>query len=271
MSRIQDILDKAERDGTAGRMPSTVVAAPAPQASPAPSIDGTSALDSSFMPALAVATETRAAVPTLHPALVAAIAPHSTVAEQYRAIRSRLAQREETMPLRSMLVTSPGAGDGKSVTAANIALTMAQEFQRNVLLVDADLRGAAVHDLFGVDGSPGLADVLSGAASLDDALLYLEDLRLTVLPAGNTPPFPAELLGSASMRQLIDTLRNRFDRIVFDAPAATPLADTSMLAPLIDGVLMIVRAGVTQRPALDEAFEAFDEQRVLGVVLNDTK
>jgi protein-tyrosine kinase len=271
MSRIQDILAKAERDGTAGRPHATAVAAPVPGAAPATSIDGTSALDPAFIPSIGEIAAARSAVPTLHPALVAAIAPHSTVAEQYRAIRSRLAQREDAMPLRSLLVTSPAPGDGKSLTASNLALTMAQEFQRNVLLVDTDLREPSVHDLFGVDSTPGLSDVLSGSMSLDDALIYLPDLQMTLLPAGTTPPFPAELLGSAAMRHLIDMLRNRFDRLVFDAPTAAPLADARTLAPLVDGVLMVVRAGVTQRPALDEALTVFDARQIVGVVLNDTK
>src|SRR5688572_14754350 len=143
----------------------------------------------------------RTARATLHPALVAAIAPHSMIAERYRAIRSRLALQEEGGPLRSIAVTSPGAGDGKSVTAANLALTMAQEFQRNVVLVDADLRGSSVHRLFGLDTTPGLAEVLAGEAALEDAMVYLPDYRLTILPAGRTPQFPTELLGSTAMRR----------------------------------------------------------------------
>jgi capsular exopolysaccharide synthesis family protein len=269
MSRIQDILAKADRDGTAGRMPPPPAPAPQARAAAAHPVDGSSALDSSFVSAPTGAAPPRSALATLHPALVAAIAPQSTVAEQYRAIRARLAQREESQPLRSILVTSPAAGDGKSVTAANMALTMAQEFQRRVLLMDADLRAAAVHEMFGVDRGPGLSEVLSGAVSLDDALIHLPDHRLTLLPAGETPPFPAELLGSIAMRRLLETLRHRFDRTVLDAPAVAPLADAGTLAPLADGVLMVVRSGITQRPALDEALAAFDEQKVLGVVLND--
>lgn len=259
MSRIQDILAKAERDGTTGRL-----TAPPPVT---PTTAGTSALDPAYAP-LAEPAGPRTAIATLHPALVAAIAPHSRVSEQYRGIRARIAQREASGPLRAIVITSPGAGDGKSITAANLALTMAQEFQRTVVLVDTDLRGAAVHQLFGVERGPGLAEVLAGTASLDEALVHLPDHRLTILPAGETPAFPAELLGSAAMRRLTDTLRTRFDRLLFDAPAVAPLADTGTLAPLADGAVMVVRAGVTTRPALDEALQAFADEKVLGVVLN---
>jgi capsular exopolysaccharide synthesis family protein len=276
MSRIQDILAKAERDGTTRQQAVPMPIAP---------VDGSSALDTASFrtPSLsAVATavadapepqaaELRTATATLHPALVAALMPHSPIAEQYRAIRTRLAHREEHVPLRTLMITSPGQGDGKSVTSGNLALTMAQEIQRNIVLIDADLRSPAVHSLFGVVGTPGLAEVLAGTATLDEALIYLPDFRLTILPAGAAPQFPTELLGSNAMRRVIDALRARFDRLLLDVPAVTPLADVGTLAPLADGVVMVVRAGVTQRPALDEALAGFDQNQVVGIVLNETK
>lgn len=307
MSRIQDILAKAERDGTARRTqptpmvpsvtpPAAFVPQPAASARPAAAprsdlvearVDGTSALDNApFVPspisaavgapaapiavALAPTAEGRTAVPVLHPLLVAAIDPHSEAAERYRSIRARISHREETTPVRTMMVTSPGAGEGKSITAANLALTMAQEFQRRVVLVDADFRGSSLHALFGLEGVPGLADVLAGDATLDDVMVYMPDYRLTLIPAGRTPQFPTELLASSAMRRAIDSLRDRFDRTIVDTPAVLPLADAGTFGPLVDGVLMVVRAGVTLRPALDRALAAFDDDKMLGVVLNDT-
>lgn len=302
MSRIQDILSRAERDGTARRTQSSpTLVPPAPEYTPQdygpPAIDGTSALDRSpfiqvkepvvpvAMPVVPVAApvaapvaqpvspaivEGRAAHAILHPALVSAIAPHSAVAEQYRAIRSRITQHEEHGPLRTVMITSPGGNEGKSITAANLALTMAQEIQRQVVLVDADLRAPSLHALFGIDISgPGLAEVLTGEATIDEALVYLPDFRLTVLPAGGAPQFPTELLGSASMRRTLDTLRARFDRVLLDLPAVMPLADVGTVAPLADGVVMVVRAGTTQRPALDQALAALEDTKILGVVLNE--
>ena len=279
MSRIQEILAKAERDGTTRRSQATPVAAPAATTSAFPVTEGATALHPKpFMPAPAAEArsvsslqlaEPRTARATLDASLVAALAPHSVAAERYRALRTRLTQHEDAAPLRSLLVTSPGAGDGKSVTAANLALTLAQEFQRNVLLIDADLRASTIHALFGLEPQPGLTEVLTGDAALDDALVYLPDHRLTILPAGGAPQFPTELLGSTAMRRALDTLRARFDRILVDVPAVAPLADTGTLAPLADGVLMVVRAGVTQRPALEQALATFEERKVIGVVLND--
>jgi capsular exopolysaccharide synthesis family protein len=274
MSRIQEILAKAERDGTARRPSPVPQAAPAPApvatmaaVTPRPPVEGTSALEPAALPQ----PEQRVAAATLHPALVAALAPHSAVAEHYRAIRTRLAHREDHGPLRTLIVTSPGAGEGKSVTTANLALTMAQELQSNVVLVDADLRSPAAHSLFGIEGAPGLTEVLAGNASLDEALVYLPDLRLTILPAGNAPQFPTELLGSNAMRRTLDSLRARFDRVLLDAPPVAPLADVGTVAPLTDGAVMVVRAGVTLRPALDQALATFEPGQVVGVVLNEAQ
>ena len=312
MSRIQDILAKAERDGTARRTQTETFTPPPPVPFPpapthattpppvaagpvaSPRVEGSSALDTfaptpvapvaatlapapaPVVPSLAAVAsqaapvvEARAAVPTLHPLLVAAINPHSPVAEQYRTVRSRISHREETMPIRTLMVTSPGPGDGKSITVANLALTMAQEFQRRVVLVDGDFRGSSIHSLFGLTATPGLAELIAGEATLDDVMLQLPDYRLTIIPAGRTPQFPTELLSSTLMRRVVDTLRSRFDKVLFDMPAVAPLADVATFAPMADGVLMVVRAGVTQRPALNDALNVFDEEKVIGVVLND--
>lgn len=277
MSRIQEILAKAERDGTAraaqrseeataardavGRMAPPMALAPTPVLTPRAA--------AATAAALTPLDQIRTVEAILHPALLSAIEPQSVVAERYRAIRARLMHGEATTPLRAVVVTSPGAGEGKSITAANLALTMAQEFQRNVLLVDADLRNPAVHTLFGIEQGPGLSDVLAGEASLDDVLVYSPECRLTLLPAGNSPEYPSELLGSSAMRRLLDTLRSRFDRVLLDSPAVIPVADVGTLAPMLDGAVMVVRAGVTKRPALDQALAVFEERQRLGIVLND--
>ncbi len=171
----------------------------------------------------------------LDPHLVAALAPTSLAAEQYRSLRTRIKRAESGRALRTIAITSPNKGDGKSLTAANLALTMAQEFQQRVLLLDGDLRRPSVHQLFGLSEAPGLGDVLMNAAELDHALVLLPEHHLTVLPAGLPPSNPAELLGSAAMRRVLDTLRTRFDRILIDMPPVAPLADLHILAPMADG------------------------------------
>ena len=279
MSRIQDILNKAERDGTTrrtrglsneGLMSPPPPAGPRPQpaayepAQPAPPAWTPAATAAAIEPVQTVAPT------TLDPHLVAALAPQSLAAEQYRSLRTRIKRAENGRAVRTIVITSPAKGDGKSLTAANLALTMAQEFQQRVLLIDADLRRPAVHRLFGLQDGPGLTDVLMGGLELNQALVNVENHHLTLLPAGAIPNHPAELLGSASMRRVLDTLRTRFDRILIDMPPVAPLADLHIVAPMVDGVLMIVRAGVTPRPAIERALAGLDMSKVLGLVLNES-
>jgi protein-tyrosine kinase len=279
MSRIQDILSKAERDGTARRTRSlidegephpTVTLSPRP--STAPPFDARSQAPAWTSAATApeLDPEPAQATATLDPHLVAALAPQSFAAEQYRSLRTRVKRAENGRAVRSIVITSPNKGDGKSVTAANLAITMAQEFQQRVLLVDGDLRRPAIHKLFGVQDGPGLVDVLVGAVDLNQALVHVPEYNLTLLPAGTTPTHPAELLGSAAMRRVLDTLRTRFDRILIDMPPVAPLADMHIVAPLADALLMIVRAGVTPKPAIERALAGLEMSKVLGLVLNES-
>jgi protein-tyrosine kinase len=335
MSRIQDILNKAERDGTARRTrglgeeyaprpaddtmqargladapaarslndearsrplapesarvsapPASRLApgladAPRQAAWPSPAATPEAARSSEPLsaaeaqgtrsaPAYAAVVEGTRTVADLDHHLVAALAPTSLAAEQYRSLRTRIKRIESGRVLRTIAVTSPSKGDGKSLTAANLALTMAQEFQQRVLLIDCDLRRPSVHRLFGVSEGPGLGDVLMNGAELDHALVALPEHHLTILPAGLPPSHPAELLGSAAMRRVLDTLRTRFDRILIDVPPVAPLADLHILAPMVDGLLMIVRAGVTPKPAIERALAGLDASKVLGLVLNES-
>lgn len=313
MSRIQDILTKAEREGTArrtrsltedynrrerpeeprtARQPSELPPALPPRLARGSEADARarslepSAPSSEAIPLPApsahaphrtrgaavevpITDATGRSAPALDPRLVAALAPSSLAAEQYRSLRTRLKRAESGRSLRTIAITSPAKGDGKSLTAANLALTMAQEVQQRVLLVDCDLRRPNVHRLFGLDPTPGLVDVLMNAATLDQVLVWLPEQQMSVLPAGIPPSNPAELLGSATMRRLLDTLRSRYDRILVDVPPVAPLADLHVLAPLVDGLLMIIRAGMTQKPAIDRALAGLDPSKVLGLVLNE--
>lgn len=279
MSRIQEILNKAEREGTARRTRgftetsgAAAAVAPAPVVPPAARVSP-SAFEAPADTWTAAAPTTDSVpevtgTPTLDARLVAALAPQSPPAERYRLLRTRIKRAENGRAIRSIVITSPAKGDGKSLTAANLALTMAQEFSQRVLLLDADLRRPTLAQLFGIAESPGLSDVLLGADEIDRALVYLPDQHLTVLPAGSPSAQPAEMLGSTAMRRVIDTLRGRFDRILIDMPPVAPLADVHVISPLIDGLLMVVRAGITPKPAIERALSGLDMGKVLGLVLN---
>lgn len=291
MSRMQTILEKAERDGNVARVAiigdtagATALAFdPTTMAAPSPVITGyAGAVAVPASPALAppVAVEP-VTVPAATPPsvravtsagldrnLVAALKPGAPTAEQYRALRTRLAHSDHGVPIGAVLVTSPGRREGKSLTCANLALTMAQDVQTRICVVDADLRQSRLHTLFGIPDTPGLVDVLTGRATLAESLVRLEDQQIVVLPAGQIAAHPAELLGSTAMRRTIDTLRTQFDRVIIDAPAIGPLADVGILSPLVDGLLLVVHAGVTTKPAIQEAVATIGTDKLLGVLLN---
>jgi protein-tyrosine kinase len=284
MSRIQNILDKAEREGATLRTSRVAVSVAAPgtidlpsSAPPDPSAVITPgapahqhrppAATAAGLPAIADAESLTA---RLNPLLVAGLAPKSPAAEQYRALRTRLGQAEGTAVLRSVLVTSPHKGEGKSITSANLALTMAQELQRRVVIVEADLRKPSLQQMFGLPIGPGLSEFLTGAVDLKDVIKFLSEYHLAVIPGGAEPMNPAELLGSTAMRRLLDHLRTRFDRVILDTPPVLPLADVAVLASIVDGVLLVVRAGVTPKPSIENALRGFDSTRLIGVVLNES-
>jgi capsular exopolysaccharide synthesis family protein len=274
MSRIQNILDKAEREGAVRRIrpladqPTGNVATVDPPATfcppptaAAPEPDVSAATASALMRVVRGAR--------LSPSLIAAMSPSGIAAEQYRALRTRIVHRENGGAVNVVLITSPGRGDGKSLTVANLGLAMAQEYQQRVCVVDADFRSPQQHRLFGLPEAPGLSDVLTGRVSVEEALVALEEHHLSVMPAGTRSAHPAELFGTTAMRRTLEALRSRFDRIVIDAPAAAPLADVGILTPLVDSVVLIVRAGVTSKPAIHDAIAAVDAGKLLGIVLNE--
>jgi capsular exopolysaccharide synthesis family protein len=200
--------------------------------------------------------------------LVAISVPGSSAAEQFRLLRTRIESREQGRRAQILLVTSPRIGDGKTTTSANLALTMAQEFQQTVVLVEADLRRPTLAAQFGVQAEPGLVDVLVGAATLEDALVTVPGYHLALLPAGIAAARSTELLASTVMQRVLASLRARFSRIVIDTPPVA-LADTHVLARQADGVLVVVRAGVTPRPAVERALAGIDRERLMGIVLNE--
>lgn len=204
------------------------------------------------------------------PLLVAATEPGSAAAEQYRLLQTRLEAHDVARRTQVLLVTSPQLGDGKTTTSANLALTMATEFEHRVVLVEADLRRPALAAQFGLRVEHGLVDVLMGGLPLEAALVRVPGHRLTLLPAGAEAARSTELLASSMMHRTLEELRARFDHIVVDTTPVA-LADTHVLARLADGVLVVVRAGITPRPALERALASIDRERLVGIVLNEVE
>ena len=208
---------------------------------------------------------------TLDKDMVAALQPFSPAAEQFRTLRTRIAQVESAGQRRVILVTSPGDGDGKTVTVANLALTMAQEFQRQVLLIDADLRNARLHECLGIAARAGpVRRPRRRRRRSTTRWCRCPSTGVIVLPAGSPHGRPTELLSSEPMRRLVENLGRRFDRVVIDSTAAH-FADAGVLEPLVDGVLLVVRAGRTSRPAVGRALGLVPRAKLLGLVLNDSR
>lgn len=194
----------------------------------------------------------------------------STAAEAYRTLRTNLIFSQTGRALKSVIITSASPGEGKSTTSSNLAAAFAQQGMR-VLLVDADLRRPTLHTIFGTPREPGLTQVLVGQMELEAALQETSVPGLSLLTSGVLPPNPAELLGSPVMRELLRTMVDGFDMVILDTPPVMAASDSSVLASMVDGVVLVVRAGRTERSMAQQAVRQLTSvgARVLGAALND--
>jgi len=199
---------------------------------------------------------------------IALLEPESFIAEQFRMLRSRLDSLAAESPIRSVAVTSANAGEGKRNVSINLAVVTAMSVGRKVLLIDCDLRRPMVHRSLGVEPERGLAEILLGRASVDEAIVELPGTNLDVLGVRLKPENPSELLASDRMRDLVIEMAERYDRVILDTPATLGLPDSKIVSELCDGFLMVVRAGETARGDVEAALEVLDRRRVLGLVLN---
>lgn len=201
--------------------------------------------------------------------LVAASAPRSPISEAYRVLRTNIHFADVDHPIKSILMTSAGPMEGKSLNAANLAIVMAQAGLKTVL-VDCDLRRPSQHRLWGISNETGLTNSLLAQSFSDGFMSPTRLENLTVYPTGALPPNPAELLGSERMHQLKAQLEKEADIIIIDSPPCFPIADAAILARMTDGVLLIVDSGRSRRDEVLRAKELIQNAggRILGVVLN---
>ncbi|RBW68894.1 CpsD/CapB family tyrosine-protein kinase [Bacillus taeanensis] len=201
--------------------------------------------------------------------LIAHYKPKSPFTEQYRTIRTNIQFASVDQDIRTLMVTSPGPGEGKSTTAANIAAVIAQQGKR-VLLIDADMRKPTVHYTFQTSNTQGVTNVLTRQLTLNEAVLATEVENLSILSSGPVPPNPSELLGSKMMDQLIDEALKTFDMVIFDTPPILAVTDAQIVANRCQGSVLVVSSGKTENEAALKAKESLEhaKAKLLGVVLN---
>ena len=187
--------------------------------------------------------------------------------ESYRALRTRLLRLQGTSGLRSVVLTSAMAGEGKTLTTANLALCCAQLDEIRILVIDGDLRTRGLTQLFGAEG-PGLGDVLSGQADFQDAIQATDNANLYVLGAGNCSMPTPELYSRAQWRNLVSWCGENFRVVLVDSPPVLPVADFEQIISACDGVLVVVRALQTNREMLKRTALRVDSKKLIGVVFN---
>jgi polysaccharide biosynthesis transport protein len=200
--------------------------------------------------------------------LIASQHPFSLISESYRTIRSSLLLTQMEQPLRVVLLTSARPGEGKTSVTLNLALTLAQSGRR-VVIVDADLRAGNCHRMLGLTNRRGLADVLSNGLTLEESLQRTAVDGLFFIARGAIPPYPADLLGSGTMQEVLQTLRERFDLVLIDSPPAIAVSDAEILSVQCDGVCLVLRAQKTPAEAVQRMVERLEMvgAKILGTVL----
>jgi protein-tyrosine kinase len=189
-------------------------------------------------------------------------------AEQFRTLRSRLYQLRNSQPLRTLLVTSSMAGEGKTFVASNLVRSIVRQAERRVLVIDADLRRPRLHTVFGAPSAPGLTDYLRGGVDELSIIQYGETGNLCLIPSGNKVSDPSELLSNGRMKTLLERFASVFDWIIIDSPPCLPVADAGVIAHWCDGLLLVVRAEFTPSALIAKSRKELKGRNVVGVVLN---
>jgi len=197
--------------------------------------------------------------------------PYSFEAEQFKKLRTNILFPNTGRSPRSILVTSAVPGEGKSFVAANLSVSIANNIDKHVLLMDCDIRKPCIHSRFGFKNLPGLSEYLSGERTLESVFARTAVNRLAILPGGLPPANPSELLSSMRMTDLLKEIVARYrDRyIVIDAPPPQLCAETNAIARQVDGILLVIKYGSTKQDAINDLIDLFGKKNIIGVVFNE--
>jgi receptor protein-tyrosine kinase len=300
MTRLNDALERARRQGERSDQPDAAPFAP-PEESPAPETSEiwrfdedlplgtvaqqaapTDALPTDVTPPDFPAELPGEAAGSVEPGyaflnadterkLIIGSEANATLVEQFRRAAAALHHAQRQTGARTVMVASAVEAEGKTLTAANLALTLSHSYQKQVLLVDADLRRPSIHQVFGLDNRVGLVDILKQDATETRLTAQQLSPTLWVMTAGHPTSDPMGGLVSEAMRQFLVEAAEQFDWVVLDTPPVALLTDANLLAAMIDHALLVISAGTTPYPMVSRAIEAIGVSRILGVVLNRTE
>ena len=280
MAKVLEALERARQERLkkmeGSLEPEAQIQAPMQPSALAPSAGegeapSTTRVDASRAPSVSAALQRKEALRPASDIIVGFHEENSPVTEQIRHIRSNMDSVLADYRTRTIAVTSPVSGDGKTVITANLACVLADSPDQKVVLIDADMRKPDQHHLLGVPAGPGLSEYLQGQCELSEAMYATCIPNLTVIPAGRTPKKPTVLLGSERMHMMISGLQRTYQWIVFDTPPLLPVTDATIIGRECLGTILVVRMGQTPRTVIERAQTLLAEMRlpVLGCILND--
>lgn len=197
--------------------------------------------------------------------------PKSITAESYRSLRTNIQYSSIDKQVKTLVVTSSNAGEGKSTVAGNLAYTFFQNGKR-VLIIDCDLRKPSLHRKFNVSNEEGLTDVLIGTSKLNNVMKKIDD-NLYLLTTGTLPPNPAEIIGSNTMENFLEQCKINFDYIILDTPPILPVTDSKLLAIKADATVVVVRSEISKSKHVSQAFKELEKvnANIIGTILNDVE
>jgi protein-tyrosine kinase len=261
MSRVHDALRRAEQSGIASTAPA-----------PRPAARGSAVMDAGpDMQGLLEQVEEVRFMAATDSLLIDVTRPHEAPMEEFRMLRTRLNHMKSLQPIHSVVVTSASPAEGKSLTAANLALAQAHLAGNMTLLADFDFRRPIVHTLFGIDRTPGITDYLLGKIPLHKAIRRVAGTNLYLMPAGEAVINPLELLNLREVKQLVDRLPAVFNWMILDSPPLLFAADASLLSTLCHGTLLVVRIGHTTIDSVTRAMQSLCNDNVMGIVVNGAR
>lgn len=259
MSRVHDALRRAETTLTPGAGPAAERGAGGRGVAPIPAEELRGLLEK---------VQVIPFTPSPDASLLDAARPSEAPAEEFRSLRTRLNHLQSLQPIHSIVLTSASPAEGKSFTAANLAIAQSQLEGNLTLLADFDFRRPVVHTLFQVPRSPGITDYLQGKATLEEIIKRIEGTNLCIMPAGEAVLNPLELLNLSEVKHMLDRLPSVFNWVVLDTPPLLFAADANLLSTLCHGLVLVVRIGATTIDSVTRAMGSLCQNNILGIVVN---